>query len=131
MHLASDPALPLHLPLIPMAPRFSAGPFIAHWRKAAGMSHNDLAAALGHPDTVVVRAVESGFAHVRDADVFQWADSLGVDRRTFALAMLRCAEPEMFAAIQGADPALSWHLDAWRASNGQGAAWRHATVGEA
>lgn len=79
--------------------RRQAGGWLKSLREAAGLTQADVADKLGLRYYTFISQVEGGHGRVPAHQMGEWADALGIERRTFATELLRYYEPELFGLL--------------------------------
>ncbi|WP_336491703.1 helix-turn-helix domain-containing protein [Methylobacterium nigriterrae] len=86
--------------------RREAGKLLKHLREKAGHSQRSFSAEIGSPIYTFVSQVETGRGRVPPDQVRVWANAYGIEARTFLQMIMRFYDPESFAVLYEADPAV-------------------------
>ena len=84
--------------------RWRLGRWLKLQRESAGLTQADLAEKLGLRYYSFISQVEGGYGRIPQALYIAWADSLGVDRKTFGWMVLQHMEPGLYQLLTGRTP---------------------------
>lgn len=79
--------------------RTEVGRWLKARREEAGMTQKDLAEKVGSVYNTFISQIELGVGRIAPERYTEWQEALNVDRKTFALQMIKAYEPEAYRML--------------------------------